>query len=121
MLKCVMALAAALLLGLATDARAQVLPQNGNGLTFVPVDTAKNSVAPVPAYGMPQVKGSYFDRFYNALASVVPFMTPRQPLVFGPGMRRPQPPLPQPQAPTTTLPGSIKLPEVPRINTGGSQ
>ncbi len=117
MLRGWMALAAVLLLGLAVEARAQVLPTNGNGLTFVPVDTTKNLVAPIPVYGAAQNKGSFFDRFYNVVASIVPFMTPRQPV---PPQTGPRPLLPQPTQPTSIL-GSLQLPKVPKLFSGSLQ
>jgi hypothetical protein len=117
MLRLGMALAAALLLGLAVEARAQALPTNGNGLTFVPVDTTKNLVAPIPVYGAAQSKGTFFDRFYNTVALILPFMTPRQPGIPQTG---PRPLLPQPTKPTSGL-GSLKIPEVPKLISGSIQ
>src|SRR5262245_46443587 len=108
MLRWGMALAAVLLLGLTVEARAQALPTNGGGLTFVPVDTTKNLIAPIPVYGAAQSKGTFFDRFYNVVATILPFMTPRQPTTPQTG---PRPLLPQPSKPTSIL-GSMQLPQI---------
>lgn len=117
MLKWGMALAAALVLGLTAEARAQALPTNGGGLTFVPVDTTKNLVAPIPVYGAAQTQGTFFDRFYNVVASILPFMTPRQPV---PPQTGPRQMLPQPTKPTSIL-GSLQLPQVPKLFSGSLQ
>lgn len=110
-----LALAALALLGLAGESRAQVRPQNGNGLTFVPVDTTKGLVAPVPVYGAAQPKGSFFDRLYNVLAKIVPFMEPRNPT---PGiLNMPQKQLVGPQKPATTFP-NLSIPQLPPLVSG---
>lgn len=112
-----MALAALVLLGVAAESHAQVRPTNGNGLTFVPVDTTSNLVAPLPVYGAAQPKGSFFDRFYNALASIVPFMTPRQSPPVG-SRNHAMGQLPAPKQPTSTLPNLPSIPQIPPIVSG---
>lgn len=112
-----LALAALALLAVATESHAQVRPTNGNGLTFVPVDTTKNLVAPVPIYGAAQPKGSFFDRFYNALATFVPFLTKRQPPPPA-SAQLPQKPLPAPGQPASSFPNLPMIPQIPPLVSG---
>src|SRR5262245_25304338 len=72
MLRWGIVLVAAVALGVATEARAQ-LPRGNGQVQFVPIDTTKNLATPIPTVAMPQTKDSYFDRLYNSLASVLPF------------------------------------------------
>src|SRR5205823_3138831 len=69
--------------------------QGNSQVQFVPIDVTKNLATPLPAVMVPQPKGSYFDRLYDSLASVLPF--PR---------RNRKPYLPAPLAPTMQLPKS---------------
>jgi hypothetical protein len=115
MLRWGIALAAVGLLGVATQAQAQA-PAGGNGLKFVPINT-QNLSTPLPVPNIPHATLSRGDKIHNALASVVPWMSKRQPAVPAPKgvAARPksgQNQLPQPQSPTFTLP---ELPKVPPV------
>src|SRR5947199_1513640 len=92
MLRWGIVLAAAVVLGLATEARAQLLPRGNDQVQFVPIDVTKNLATPIPTVIVPQPKGSYFDRLYDSLASVLPFPT-----------RHRKPYLPSPLAPIMQL------------------
>src|SRR6266568_1834426 len=95
MLRWGIVLAVTVVLGLATEARAQLLPRGNDQVHFVPIDVTKNLATPIPTVIVPQPKGSYFDRLYDSLASVLPF--PK---------RNRKPYLPSPLAPTMQLPKS---------------
>ena len=84
------ALAAGVLLGLATQGRAQ-LPSNGNGLTFVPLNTTQNLATPLPFNNL-QRPVTFRDNVHGFFARHLPsFLQPKSPL-------------PSPLAPTTQLP-----------------
>ena len=123
MLKWGIALAAGVLLGIAGEVRAQ-LPKNGNGLTFVPVDTSRGLSTPIPTFGKPPEQGSFFSRLYDALASIIPFAPQKKPALpgpYAPTMKLPQntqSKLAPPLQPTTSLPKSIKLPQLPTPISG---
>lgn len=125
MLRWGIVLAAAVVLGLATEARAQLLPRGNDQVQFAPIDVTKNLATPIPTVVTPQPKGSYFDRLYDALAKVLPFpKRNRQPNLGGPlvpVMQLPksvQAALPQPQQPTTKLPS---LPSLPTLFSGAAK
>src|SRR5262245_49310155 len=97
MLRWGIVLAAVVILGAATEARAQLLPRGNDQVQFVPIDVTKNLATPIPTVMVPQPKGSYFDRLYDALASVLPF--PK---------RNRQAQLPGPYVPIMKLPKSAQ-------------
>src|SRR5262245_24103514 len=110
-------LTAAVALGLAVEARAQ-LPRGNGQVQFAPIDTTKNLATPIPTINAPQPKDSYFDRLYDALASVLPFpkrnrrpnlAAPLAPIVQMPAN---SPGAVQAQQPTSNLPSlpSFKIP-----------
>lgn len=109
---------------LAAEARAQ-LPRNGNGLTFVPVDTSKNLATPVPTFNKPVEKGSLMDRLRESLATIMPFkLSSRRNALPEPQMPTTKLPqgtpsrLPSPVQPTTKLPNAIQLPKLPTPVSG---
>src|SRR5262245_61551981 len=121
MLRWGIVLSAVVVLGVATEARAQLLPRGNDQIQFVPIDVTKNLATPIPTINAPQPKGSYFDRLYDALASVLPFpKRNRQPNLAGPLVpimqlpKSSQGPVAQPQQPTTKLPSlpSFSLPPI---------
>jgi len=128
MLRWGIVLAAVLALGLASEARAQLLPQGNGQVQFVPIDVTKNLATPIPTVVVPQPKGSYFDRFYDALASVLPFprrnRSPYLPSPLVPTMQMPQSsqgPVAQPQQPTTSLSNFLPTITLPPIISGGAK
>jgi len=127
MLRWGIVLAAALVLGLATEARAQLLPQGNGQVQFVPIDVTKNLATPLPAVIVQQPKGSYFDRLYDALASVLPFpkrnRQPNLPSPMAPIMQMPkssQGSVGQPQQPTSILPNLPSF-SLPPLISGGAK
>jgi hypothetical protein len=89
------ALAAGVLLGVASPGRAQ-LPTNGNGLTFAPLNT-NNLSTPLP-YTVVQQQPTFRDHVHGFFHR------------FLPGFLQPKAPLPGPLLPTTTLPNVPQSP-----------
>ncbi len=116
-------LAAVVLIGLASEVRAQV-PVGGNGMRFVPVDTTKNLATPIPSVNLPKPNLSMQDKIHNVFASFLPFINKRQGTLPGPQMPGNTLPkgiaskLPQPQQPTTK---TSSLPTFPPLISGAAR
>jgi hypothetical protein len=112
------ALAAGVLLGIASQGRAQV-PTGGNGLTYVPINM-QNLATPIPAMNI-QKPPTFRDHVHAFFRSHLPsFLQPRSPL---PGPMMPTTQLPtmaqsnviHPLQPTTSFPN---LPQLPPVVSG---